>query len=160
MFASRECAGVAQIAVPSEARACSTLSRIDYADAFLLSLQRPAERTPLRWARMVLEDAPAPTRARLLSGWSMLGLRLDCSPATVLGWQIRRSTADYVLLGAESRIGMPGQLLFTRRPDGLLFDTFVGQHNVLARGMWASVQATHVRVVREILEDAGRRAAR
>jgi hypothetical protein len=78
----------------------------------------------------------------------------------VLSWQILCCTDDFVLLGAESRIGMPGQLLFTRHHDGLLFDTFVQQNNVVARAAWASVEATHVRVVGEILEHARQRLAR
>ena len=43
----------------------------------------------------------------------------------MLGWDVRRSSADVVLLGRDSRIGMPGELLFALRPDGLLFATFV-----------------------------------
>jgi hypothetical protein len=84
----------------------------------------------------------------------MLGLRLGLPGAgNVLGWQIRRSTDDFVLLGAGSRIGMPAQLLFTRQRDGLLFDTFVQHDNVVARRLWASVEATHVQMVRALLED-------
>ena len=82
-------------------------------------------------------------RARLLRGWCLLGLRLGSpwSRRRVLGWQIRRSTPDFVLLAAGSRIGMPAELLFKRERDGLLFATFVQQRNPLARTIWAEGRA-------------------
>jgi hypothetical protein len=153
---------VRQIAVPAEARALSTLARIDYADAFLVDVGSPADRTAEGWARAILEDAPRSMRGGLLSGWSMLGLKVGGAQSGefVLGWRIRSSTPDFVLLAAESRIGMPGQLLFKRHNNALLFDTFVQHGNPVARAVWASVEATHVRIVRDLLDDAGRRFAR
>jgi hypothetical protein len=59
-----------------------------------------------------------------------------------------------VLLGRESRIGMPGELLFALRPDGLLFATFVQHGTAGARATWAAVRRTHVRTVSALLERA------
>jgi hypothetical protein len=150
---------VRQVEVPADARALSTLSRIDYQDAFLVDVPAP-ERTAEQWARAILEDAPMTTRRALQSGWSAIGLKLGgARPGrSVLGWELRRSNADFVLLAAESRIGMPGQLLFQRRQDTLLFATFVQQDNPLARATWAGVEPVHVPIVRRILEQAQRRA--
>ena len=145
---------VRQIAVPEDARALSTLDRIDYADAFLVAMERVGDRTAEEWARALLEDAPATLRGRLVSGWSALGLKLGRGRGSVLGWEVRRSTPEVVLLGACSRIGMPGELLFMHEPRGLLFATFVRHDNVLARRMWARVEPTHVRVVRQVLSAA------
>jgi Protein of unknown function (DUF2867) len=145
---------VRQIAVPEAARELSTLDRVDYADAFLL--EAGGERTPEQWARAILEDAPAPMRSSLLSGWTSIGLKVGRSEDSILGWQLRRSTPDHVLLGADSRIGMPGELLFKRAERGLLFATFVRQDNPAARALWAGVEPVHVRIVRRILEHAGR----
>ena len=77
----------------------------------------------------------------------------------MLGWQIRASDADFVLLGADSRVGMPAELLLATRGDGLLFATFVRHDNAIARALWASIEATHVRTVRTVLELADRRIA-
>ena len=104
----------------------------------------------------MIEDAPASVRRQLRRGWRLLGLRLGPAGGAqrVLGWEIRRSTQDFVLLGAGSRIGMPGELLFRRGRDGLLFATFVQQRNPLARLLWAGVTPTHQRVVRSLLTHA------
>lgn len=87
--------GVRRISVPPDARALSTLSRIDHEDAFPVEVG-PAHRnrTPERWARAILEDAPASVRRTLRSGWLALGLRPGPprSDRSVLGWEVRRST--------------------------------------------------------------------
>jgi hypothetical protein len=152
---------VRQIAVPASARGVGTLSRIDYADAFLVDVAATQRHTGEQWARLVLEDAAAATRRSLVSGWSAIGLRVrrGRSDDHVLGWQIRQSTPDHVLLGADSRIGLPGELLFQRRADGLLFCTFVHLANPVARTVWAGVTPIHVRTVRNLLEQAGQRSS-
>lgn len=85
----------------------------------------------------------------------MLGLKLGSDG--VLGWEVRRSTPDHVLVGADSRIGMPAELLLERRQDALLFCTFVRHANLIARAVWAGVEPVHRPVVRHVLEDAARR---
>jgi hypothetical protein len=142
---------VTQIPVPPEARERSTLDRIDYADAFVVDTT--GDHTAEEWARAVLEDAPATTRASLRSGWTSLGLKLDHlgSAPNVLGWRIRRNAADHVLLEARGRLGLSGELLFERRDGELRFSTFVRLSHVAARGLWAAIEPTHVRVVRELL---------
>ena len=151
---------VRQIEVPQGARAISRLARIDYADAFAVDVGRARERTAEEWARAFLEDAPRTVQRTLQSGWSAIGLRLGGAPSdrSVLGWEIRRGTPDFVLLGADSRIGMPGELLFKRRQRTLLFATFVQQDNQVARAVWARVEPVHVPIVRRLLEQGGRRA--
>lgn len=116
-------------------------------------------RTPEGWARAVLEGAPATVRTMLLLGWSAIGLKVvdRRSARSVLGWSVRASNPEFVLLGAHSRIGMPGELLFKRGHDALLFATFVQQDNLIARAVWAATEPSHVPVVRQVLEQAGRR---
>jgi hypothetical protein len=152
---------VRQIEVPAAARELSTLDRIDYADAFRVDTGPAPGRTAEQWARSVLEDAPATMRTTLLSGWASLGLKVGRpgSEGTVLGWKVLESTPDHILLGADSRIGMPGELLFKRERDGLLFATFVQYGNPAARAVWAGVEQVHVRIVRGILERAGGRTS-
>jgi DNA-binding PadR family transcriptional regulator len=145
---------VTQIPIPPEARARSTLGRIDYADAFVVDV--PDDKTAEEWARKTLEEAPAATRASLQSGWSSLGLRLDLTSShpSILGWRIRENTRDHVLLGADGRLGLSGELLFERRVNQLRFSTFVKLSHVGARAVWAAIEPAHVRIVRGVLEGA------
>jgi hypothetical protein len=148
-----------QIDLPPGARALSTLSRIDYGDAFFVSTGPGRDRTGEEWARAVLEGTPQKVRVRLLRGWCLLGLRLGSprSRRRILGWQVRRCSPDFVLLAAGSRIGMPAELLFKREGHGLLFATFVQQRNSLARIVWARVVPAHQRTVSYLLEQAAGR---
>jgi hypothetical protein len=143
---------VRQIEAPTAVRSLSTLARVDYADTFVVELDGVAERTAEQWARAVLEDAPLPVRGQLVSGWTALGLKVGTGRSGVLGWSIRSATADAVLLGADSRNGMPGELLFKREPRGLVFATFVQHGNPVARALWARVERVHVATVRRLLE--------
>jgi hypothetical protein len=154
---------VRQVEVPPSVRAQSTLARIGYTDTFLVDIGPSSEeRTAEQWAREILEGAPLAVRTQLLSGWSWIGLKTGTgrSKRSVLGWHVRQSTPDVVLLGADSRIGMPGELLFKKEGDTLLFATFVQHGNLVARGVWAMVEPAHVRTVRRILDQAGRRLVR
>ena len=151
-------AEVRQIDVPSSVRALSTLPRIDYCDAFLFDVGSRRDEDAEDLIREVLEGSSLAVRAQLLSGWSTIGLKVSSgSEGAVLGWDVRRSVPDYVLLGADSRIGMPGELLLKKEDDALLFATFVAQRNLVARAVWAVTEPVHVRVVRDILAQAGRR---
>jgi hypothetical protein len=104
----------------------------------------------------MLEDAPADMRRKLRCGWSALGLRLG-SPdddRLVLGWAVRLSAPDFALLGADSRLGLLGEVLFARRPGSLLFATFIQLRNPVARAAWVGVAPGHRQVVRNLLDRA------
>lgn len=149
---------VRQVAMPPDARTLSTLSRIDYEDSFLVETAPAGERTGEQWARAVLEEAPVIVRRKLLWGWFALGLKLggSHSDGLVLGWEIRRSTHDFALLGARSRVGMPAELLFKPQPHTLLFATFVQHQNPIARAVWSRVTPRHRQVVPYLLRRAAR----
>ena len=151
-------AKVRQVDLPPSARELSTLPRIDYSDAFLFDAVSTRDVSAEDLMREVLEGAPVAVRAQLLSGWSAIGLKVHIgSERSVLGWEIRRAAPDHVLLGADSRIGMPGELLLKKEDGALLFATFVAQRNLLARTVWAVTEPAHVRVVRDMLGQASRR---
>jgi hypothetical protein len=149
---------VRQIAVPPNARALSTLINVDYADAFFVKTAR--EGSAEQHARAVFDGTPLALRANLLVGWLAIGLMpaMGRSPS-ILGWEIQANTPEFILLGRDSLIGMPGELLFKRERDGLLFCTFVQHGNPVARAVWASIESSHVRIVRDLLEQAARRFA-
>ena len=142
--------------MPPAARMLSTLSRVDYEDAFLVDTGPAQNRTAEQWARAILEDAPILLRTALPWGWFALGLEHGStrSERFVLGWEVRRSTADFVLLGAGSRFGLRAELLFERRRRTLLFATFVQQENPIARAVWAGLAPVHRQVVRYLLKRA------
>ncbi len=149
---------VRQMDLPSSARALSALARVDYCDAFLFDVGSTHDESAEELIREILEGAPLAVRAQLLSGWSGIGLKVgNKSERSVLGWDVRRTVPDHVLLGAESRIGMPGELLLKKEGDALLFATFVAQRNLIARAVWAVTEPVHVRVVRDVLDQASRR---
>lgn len=150
---------VSRIEPPQGVRELSSLPRVDYADAFLVQTGLHQEWTAERWARATLEESPAKIRVKLTSGWAALGLTAAVSGPSILGWEVRRSSAEVVLLGRTSKIGMPGELLFARRPEGLLFATFVHHRTAVTRWLWATVTPAHVRTVSILLKRAGRAAA-
>jgi len=148
---------VRQVSLPAEARARSTLAHVDYEDCFLMDVPNAQDRTAEEWARAVLEGAPTAVRTSLRSGWRSLGMRVgpEGEDGFVLGWEVRRSDPDAVLLGATSRLGMQGELLLERHDNTLLFATLVQFDNRAMRGLWASaIERPHVRVVRYVLEQA------
>ena len=148
-------AAVRRLPVPAAIRELSTLARVDYADTFLVDVGGADGRPAEAWARAVLEDAPLRRRSGLLSGWTALGLRLDVGdPEAVLGWRIRRSTPDAVLLGAGGRLGLSAELLFRREGGNLRFATFVRLDGRAARLAWAGVERVHDPVVRSLLGEA------
>jgi hypothetical protein len=150
---------VSAVSLPTDARALSTLSRIDYEDAFLLDAG--VERSAEEWVRATLSDAPLSVRSRLVSGWLALGLNLrgPWSAHRVLGWKVQHSDPNVVLLAADSWLGLRGQLLFRSEPGGLLFATFIQQNNPLARSLWVKITHRHQQVVGSLLAHAGRREA-
>jgi hypothetical protein len=153
---------VEKVVVPAGAAELSTLPRVDYMDAFRVDLALDATVSGEEWAREMLEAAPAKTRRELRRGWPLLGLKLESRGAegSILGWRVRHSDAEFALLGAESRIGMPAELLFRPEPGGLLFATFVQQKNPLARIVWAAIGPHHRRVVPALLRRAAERVGR
>ena len=151
---------VRRVAVPRDARMLTTLSQVDYEDARVVEIGTAQDRTGEQWARAILEDAPGVMRAALRLGWLALGLQLGStrSDRLVLGWEVRRSTPDFVLLGAGSRLGMPAELLVKRRQQTLLFATFVQKENQIARAVWAGVEPVHQPVLRYVLDQTRRRS--
>jgi hypothetical protein len=145
-----------QIELPPEARALSTLSGVGYEDAFVVEVRSAQDRTAEEWARAILEGSPLSLRTGLVATWLVLGLKLGSpwSRRGVLGWPIRRSTPDVLLLGAGSRAGMPAQLLLKRDERTLLLATFVRHENRLARAVWARITPGHCRTVRHVLDQA------
>ena len=149
-------ATVEQIPVPPHVSGFSSLARVDYSDAFRVTTARGRKRGAEAWMRAVLEDAPAPMRAQLLSGWTALGLKLarPGREGSVLGWEVRHSEPGHVRLGADSRAGMPAELLLFREKGALLFSTYIQFESAAVRLAWKAVEPVHCPIVRLLLARA------
>jgi hypothetical protein len=148
---------VQAVELPAEIRELSALPRVDYADAFLLKIGRHAGgRGAEEWARTVLEGAPAHVRRALRRAWLALGFKLASAEdeRAVLGWPVRLSTQEVVMLGADSRIGMPAELFVAPRPEGVVAGTLLAKSSPVARLVWAAVERPHQRVVPAVLARA------
>ncbi|HEX4305931.1 MAG TPA: hypothetical protein VHZ54_07850 [Solirubrobacterales bacterium] len=152
---------VAEVEVPASAPALSTLPRVDYRDGFRLEFPGGPRLSGEEWAREMLEGASPETRRSLRRGWPLLGLKMAPPGATgaILGWRLRHSGSDYALLGADSRIGMPAELLLLPEPGGLFFATLIQQRNPLAHALWAPIGRPHRRVVPALMRHAAARVS-
>lgn len=150
---------VREIEIPADARALTTLPRLDYTDAFLVQTGPQDRRTAEQWARIFLEGAPSATRRALRSGWAALGLQLGAADAEdrVLGWELRHSDGDHALLAGDSRIGMSAELLLRPQDGALLFATLLQLKNAAARTLWAGIAHGHRKVVSHVLEQGAQR---
>jgi hypothetical protein len=144
-----------QVSMLAEVRAVSSL-RADYEDCFVVDAGPDRDRTAEEWARAMLEGAPLEVRRGLRRGWRLLGLRLGSPRAgdRVLGWEIRRSEPDVVVLAGESLLGFRAELLCLRRGESLVFATFVEQRTLLSRLVWSWLAPIHQKVVQSLLTRA------
>ncbi|MFC4516715.1 hypothetical protein [Streptomyces ehimensis] len=152
---------VRHVPVPPAAHALSTLARIDYENALLAELDPAQDRTAEQWARAVLEDAPTGMQRALTQGWTSLGLALGParSDGYLLGWPVRHSTPDILLLAAGPTLGLHAELLFERRQRTLLLACFIQLDDDTARALWAAAESRHPQVMHQLLEQAISRTA-
>ncbi|MGW3012044.1 hypothetical protein ACWC9R_24900 [Streptomyces sp. NPDC001219] len=149
---------VRHVPVSPHARQLSTLARIDYENAVLADLGQAQDRTAEQWARTIMEDAPSDMQRTLTQGWTALGLQLGPARAEgfVLGWPVRHSTPDLVLLSAGPTLGVSGDLLLQRRPHSLLLSCFIQLDDDMARTLWARTESRHPKAMHQMLERATR----
>ncbi len=159
MGVQRRAITIREVDVPASASGLSTLPWVDYRDGFRLEVGDDPELSGEEWAREMLEGARPKTRRSLRRGWPLLGLRMAANgeEGAILGWRIRHSGPDYALLGAESRIGMPAELLFRPEPGGFFFATLIQQRNPFVHALWAPIGRPHRRVVPALMHGAATR---
>jgi hypothetical protein len=132
---------------------------IDDEDAFLVEIGPAHDRTGEQWARAILEDAPILVRHPLRWGWFALGLRLGAtrSDRHVLGWEVRRSTPDVALLAASSRLGCRPNRSASASSTRCASPPSCNRRTRSHARCGPGVAPVHRRVVRYLLERAGRR---
>ena len=142
-----------KVPLPPAARALSSLPRIDYEDCFVVETEHAMELTAEEWAREILENAPAHFKGTAPLTWFALGLKhgLPWSDDHVLGWPIRRVEPDFVLLGSESRTGMPAELLIMRDKRSVTLATLILHEGPVMKRVWSLIEGPHQRVVPALL---------
>jgi hypothetical protein len=135
------------------------LDRIDYREAFAFDAR--VVRDPEAWLRSIMEGASPGKRAAMLRVWRWLGVglaRLD-SDGQILGWRIRQSTPDVVVLAAESVSGITARIVLTATSRRVVQTMVVRYDRWFARPLWTLLAPKHRRFVRGLLADASVRSA-
>jgi hypothetical protein len=140
---------VQQVELPPAARALCSLPRIDYSDCFVAETDHAMELSAEEWARRILEGAPTSFKISAPATWFALGLKhgLPWSGNNMLGWPVRRSEPGFVLLGAQSRTGMPAELLIKRQQGSILFATFIQHRSRVMKRIWSFMEGPHQEIV-------------
>src|SRR5215207_6651710 len=148
-----------QVDPPQSVRELTTLGRVDYLDAFVTEVDPDDPGRAQAWARAMLEGVGRRERLEFQLVWRALGLRLGLLPSAdhIVGWRILDEQPDYVLLLADSWIGMPAEVLVRRVGSELTMLTFVEQRTILARAMWATATPVHRAAVPGLLRAVSRR---
>lgn len=149
---------VREIPLPDDARQRSTLDRLDYTDGFVVDITGCRHLTAEQWARAVLEGAPPSFRRTAPWAWRALGLERGplSSDHSILSWPIKQRSEDVILLSAQGRLGMSGELLLEVHGDHLRFGTMLELRTWFARAEWARIEAPHRRIVAGLLGQARR----
>ncbi|AGZ39582.1 hypothetical protein [Actinoplanes friuliensis] len=138
--------------VPDAVLALAGLDPIHYAEAF--RFETPAIRSPLEWSRLILEGAPPIKRLQMRAVWTGLGIRLAMpfSSGQVLGWRIRQSGADAVVLGVRAAIGLTARLVIRAEPGQVTQSMLVRIDRDRARGVWDRLAPRHRHFLTELLD--------
>ncbi|GII75454.1 hypothetical protein Sru01_04360 [Sphaerisporangium rufum] len=140
--------------LPAPVRALSSLSRIDYADHFVLPTDAAA--TAERWARVMFGDRPDAVELFLWRG--LLGLRLGrtVSADTVAGWRIGERGDGWIRLEATSWF-LAADLVVQATGDSVALGTFLRYDRRPAHLLWPPLSLLHRRLVPGVLRKAASR---
>jgi hypothetical protein len=130
------------------------LDRADYREAFAADVR--VDRPPEEWCRLILEGASPAKRAAMLRTWTLLGVGLAPlgSEGQILGWRIRHSGADAVVLGARSRTGLDARLVVSAPSRQVVQTMMIRYDRWPARPLWTIIAPQHRRFVYGLLADA------
>ena len=143
--------------LPASVRTLSSLSRIDYADHFVLPIDAAAA-TVERWARVMFGDTPDAIELFLWRG--LMGLRLSrtVSADTVAGWQIGEQGDEWIRLEATSWF-LAANLVVQATGDSVALGTFLRYDRWLAHLVWPPLSVLHRQLVPGVLRKAASRIA-
>jgi len=146
---------VRTIPVPAGVAEIAGLGRIDYDEAF--TFETGTVLLPEEWARLILEGAPLSKRLQMIGAWTALGIRLALPGTTgqVLGWRIRHSDADAVVLGVHAAVGLTARVVIQVERQRVTHTMVVRYDRALGRRVWSRMAPGHHRFVRALLNRAG-----
>ena len=128
----------------------TAIADADYADAFVLTPMPSGDRSAEGWMRRALEGAPMPLRWFVRFGWRfVLGFRSSRS-GNILGWPIRASADEFVLMEQQSGL-LEAALLLRTQPSGLRWETRVRYKAKTSVAVWVVVGLLHRRIVAHVL---------
>ena len=105
---------------------------------------------------MILEGAPLSKRLQMAGVWTALGIRLAL-PGTrgqVLGWRIRHSDADAVVLGVHAVVGLTARVVIKVEQQHVSHSMVVRYDRAVGRSIWSRMAEGHHRFVRALLSRA------
>ena len=139
---------VEQVPVPSRATELAGLSRVDYADAFTVTVA--TDRPPEEWVRRLTVRMPE-LFAVVRVAHRTLGLKLEADgPAHVIGWDILRSMDTEAVLGTSGALGVP-RIVGLTSPGHVVIATLITLKNRRARAIWTIFAPLHRSVARRAL---------
>jgi hypothetical protein len=140
------------------AQALVGLDPIHYCE--VLTVDVAVDRSPLDWARLILEHALPEKRSAMLRTWKLLGLHLAPLDAggQVLGWHISDHGPNAVVLAVRSSSGLSARLVFTSTPQRVVQTMAVRYDRWFGGPLWRMIAPQHRRFVAGLLEDAATRA--
>lgn len=150
---------VQTITMPAGVAELAALDPVDYHEAF--AFETDSVRRPENWARLILENAPLVKRAVMLSAWTGLGVRLAAlgSDGQVLGWRIRHSGPEAVVLGMQAAIGITARIVIQVDHQRVVHAMLIRYDRSIARPVWRMVAPRHRRFIGALLDRANVAAA-
>jgi hypothetical protein len=142
-----------QVPVPGSVSAMALLDRCSYEDAFGVAVAET--RAPGVWARLVVDEAPAPLVWFIrLAQRKLLGLELGPDGARQpLGWTVVREDEEAMVLAAEGR-GGSARIIGTTPPGQVVVTTQARFDSRRSRAVWWLLAPVHRRVARYLLDNA------
>jgi len=144
--------------MPERLEAVSTLPDASDTFACVIDADSADAHTAERWARAVIERAPALLRCFIVAGWvGGLWLRLGPrrAPDHILGWRIMSNTPSVVVFGVES-FTLTARLVVEVDASSVVHATFVRYDRRLGRVAWRVAAPLHRRVIPFLLQRASR----
>jgi hypothetical protein len=150
---------VRMVAVPEDVAGLAGLATADYQEAFEFASDSGLR--PEQWARLILEGASRRERLSMLGTWVALGVGLapPGSAGQVLGWRIRRSDQEAVVLGVRALVGLTARIVI--RVDGgqVVHAMVVRYDRRLGGRLWALAAPKHRSFLAGLLQRAAQGGA-
>ncbi|MEU8814562.1 hypothetical protein [Actinoplanes sp. NPDC048796] len=147
---------VTEAEVSAETVVLAGLEPVDYREGF--GFPTGESLSAEAWARRILEGASRGDRAKMLAAWRFLGVGLAPlkAPGQVLGWRIRRSDPEAIVLAVRATAGVSARLVLRAEPGRVTHAMLVRYDSGLGRRVWTRFAPAHRRFYVRLLDRARR----